>query len=176
MPASAGVLVKRRHSKTSSTGSYSISRMNSKSKSKQRNIRELNLNSGGNQDHQVNSKNSSGLTSTYNSILPSPSSSSSSSSNINASPSNNTHKMGGDNRQLSNKSANGKSKTDTLILVVHGGNVTCTDTLKASDLANFKSTVDSVMKKNYERQVNKIAYRLVPCESICQEALANLSM
>lgn len=73
------------------------------------------------------------------------------------------------------RSHNDRSRIDTLVLVAHGGNVTCTDTLKASDLANFKSTMESVAKKSHEALFNRMAYRLVPCESICHEALQKLS-
>lgn len=64
---------------------------------------------------------------------------------------------------------------DTLILVVHGGNVTCTDTSKKSDFSNFKATMQSVIKGNYHGFESRIAYRLVACEPICKEALLRLT-
>ena len=69
-----------------------------------------------------------------------------------------------------------KCKFDTLILVVHGGNVTCTDTSKQNDFSIFKSTMESVIKDNYGHIFNKIAFRLVSCNPICQDALLKLSM
>jgi len=63
------------------------------------------------------------------------------------------------------------NQIDTLILVVHGGNVTCTDTSKKSDFSNFKSNMETIMKTNYSNLYGRIAMRLVACEPICKEAL-----
>ncbi|CAF0833193.1 unnamed protein product [Brachionus calyciflorus] len=67
------------------------------------------------------------------------------------------------------------TKIDTLIFVVHGGNVTCTDTSKQSDFLNFKSTMESVIKANYSQYYGRIGYRLISCDSICKDALLKLS-
>lgn len=64
---------------------------------------------------------------------------------------------------------------DTLILVVHGGNVTCTDTSKSNDFCNFKSTMTNVIQSNYSHLLGRFAFRLVACESICKQALVNLA-
>lgn len=67
------------------------------------------------------------------------------------------------------------SKIETLILIVHGGNVTCTDTSKSSDFMHFKSTMESLIKLHYSSCSDLIAYRLVACEQICKESLITLS-
>ena len=51
----------------------------------------------------------------------------------------------------------------------------CTDTSKKSDFSNFKSTFDTIMKSHYPNQHQKIAFRLIPCESICKQALIKVS-
>ena len=66
------------------------------------------------------------------------------------------------------------SRVDTLIIVVHGGNVTCTDTSKQSDFINFKTTLETIMRANYGGG-SRIAYRLVACGQICKEALIKLA-
>lgn len=121
---------------------------------------------------------------TYKTVLPSSSSSSSSSSHNYHTPQVKSELdrviQRSKEPKLSNSGSfksqrNERPRIDTLVLVAHGGNVTCTDTLKASDLANFKSTMESVAKKNHESLFSRMAYRLVPCESICHEALQKLS-
>lgn len=72
-------------------------------------------------------------------------------------------------------SANSGCKVDVLMIVVHGGNVTCTDTSKQSDFANFRTTLDTVIKANHSSLLNRVAYRLVTCEPICREALIKLA-
>lgn len=134
--------------------------------------------------NQANIDSSSTLT--YNTVLPSSSSSSSSSSNHYHTPRvkseidrviqrSNEPKLSNSGSFKSQHRNTERPRIDTLVLVAHGGNVTCTDTLKASDLANFKSTMESVAKKSHESLFNRMAYRLVPCESICHEALQKLS-
>ena len=59
--------------------------------------------------------------------------------------------------------------------MVHGGNVTCTDTSKKADFAHFKATMDSVIRENYGDFRDHIAYRLVPCEPVCKESLLRLA-
>ena len=82
------------------------------------------------------------------------------------------HQISDNNKMIHQKTT---STVDTLILVVHGGNITCTDTSKKSDFINFKSTMESVIKQHYYELSEQIAYRLVSCDSICKEALINLS-
>lgn len=80
------------------------------------------------------------------------------------------------NKHLLSKQSNVvNTKIETLILVVHGGNVTCTDTSKSSDFMHFKSTMEALVKAQYSNFNERIAYRLVSCESICKEALIMLS-
>jgi hypothetical protein len=67
------------------------------------------------------------------------------------------------------------SSIDLLMIVVHGGNVTCTDTSKQSDFTNFKTTLENLLKMNYSQFLNRIAYRLVACEPICKDALIKLA-
>lgn len=75
----------------------------------------------------------------------------------------------------SQQSLTESSCIDTLVLVVHGGNVTCTDTSKASDFANFKSTMELMIKSSYSNLYGRIAYRLVKCDQMCKDALIKLS-
>lgn len=77
--------------------------------------------------------------------------------------------------KLSNRNQGTQNPIDTLILVVHGGNVTCTDTSKKSDFFNFKSTMQTVTKEHYSDLDEHIAYRLVSCEAVCKEALLKLA-
>ena len=70
---------------------------------------------------------------------------------------------------------NNLCKIDTLILVVHGGNITCTDASKTTDFQHLKSTMESLVRIHYSGFSERIAYRLVACESICKEALVTLS-
>ncbi|CAF0717992.1 unnamed protein product [Brachionus calyciflorus] len=65
--------------------------------------------------------------------------------------------------------------SDTLILIAHAGNVTCTEISSESDLIKFKSTMNMV-RENYPQCNNRIYYRLVNCDQICKEALLQLSM
>jgi len=77
---------------------------------------------------------------------------------------------------FSNKNNNHQhSQIDTLVLIAHGGNITCTDTSKKSDFLNFKSTIDSVCNQHYPGVNERIAYRLVTLEPICKEALLRLA-
>lgn len=55
------------------------------------------------------------------------------------------------------------------------GNVTCTDTSKQSDFANFKSTMETVIKANYPHLSERVACRLVACDSICKDVLVKLA-
>lgn len=70
---------------------------------------------------------------------------------------------------------NNLSKIDTLVLVVHGGNITCTDASKSTDFIHFKSTIESMVRNNYSNFSDRIAYRLVSCDPICKESLMMLS-
>ncbi len=67
------------------------------------------------------------------------------------------------------------NQIDTLILVVHGGNVTCTDTSKKSDFSNFKANMETIIKTNFSNLNGRIAMRLVACEPICKDALFKLA-
>ena len=78
-------------------------------------------------------------------------------------------------RMPSGGAANGCGTIDTLVLVVHGGNVTCTDTSKKADFVNFKATMDSVVKEHYKDFMDHIAYRLVPCDPVCKDSLLRLA-
>lgn len=78
-------------------------------------------------------------------------------------------------RVPSGGAAPGSGAIDTLVMVVHGGNVTCTDTSKKADFVNFKATMDSVAKEHYKDLMDHIAYRLVPCEPVCKESLLRLA-
>jgi hypothetical protein len=64
---------------------------------------------------------------------------------------------------------------DVLLIVVHGGNVTCTDTSKQSDFINFKTTLDNIIKTNNGGFASRVAFRLVTCEPICKDALIKLA-
>ena len=64
---------------------------------------------------------------------------------------------------------------NTLIFVVHGGNVTCADTSAMSDFANFKLTMETIIRNNYQSMYDRITFRLVKCDSICKDALQKLS-
>ena len=76
---------------------------------------------------------------------------------------------------IKSKKSNKNAKIDTLILVVHGGNVTCTDTSKINDFSNFKSTMNNVIKSHYGNLYGSFAFRLVACEPICKNSLLNLA-
>lgn len=66
-------------------------------------------------------------------------------------------------------------KNDILMLIVHGGNVTCTDTSKQNDFSNFKTTMETVIKTHYSQFNGRIAFRLVSCDSIIKDCLLELS-
>ena len=76
---------------------------------------------------------------------------------------------------VKSKKSNKRAQIDTLILVVHGGNVTCTDTSKINDFSNFKSTMTYVIKAHYGHMYGRFAFRLVACEPICKSSLLNLA-
>lgn len=65
-----------------------------------------------------------------------------------------------------------------LILVFHGGSVLDANidmTAKKSDVTTFKGAFESVMRQHYPTLVGHIAIKLVPCPSVCTEALGVLS-
>jgi hypothetical protein len=74
-----------------------------------------------------------------------------------------------------NKTPSQSGIVDVLIIVVHGGNVTCTDTSKQSDFINFKTTLDNIIKANHGGSSTRVAYRLITCEPICKDALIKLA-
>lgn len=68
--------------------------------------------------------------------------------------------------------------TTVLILVFHGGSVLDANvdmTAKKSDVTTFKGAFESVMRQHYPSLVGHIAIKLVPCPSVCTEALGVLS-
>jgi hypothetical protein len=75
----------------------------------------------------------------------------------------------------SQSNASSVGGVEILIIVVHGGNVTCTDMSKQSDFTNFRTTMDRVIRANHEGFSSRIAYRLVACEPICKDALIKLA-
>ena len=79
------------------------------------------------------------------------------------------------NSKSSAKSNKSNSRIDTLILVVHGGNVTCTDTSKKNDFSNFKSTMNAVINAHYGHLCGRFAFRLVACEQICKNSLISIA-
>lgn len=68
--------------------------------------------------------------------------------------------------------------TSVLILVLHGGSVldvTMDLPSKKSDLTTFRGSFEAVIRQHYPSLVGHVAIRLVPCPSICTDALGILS-
>lgn len=68
--------------------------------------------------------------------------------------------------------------TSILFLVLHAGSVLDANVdlaAKKSDVTTFRGAFESVMRQHYPAMVGHIAVRLVPCLSVCTEALGVLS-
>ncbi|XP_058821213.1 protein retinal degeneration B isoform X1 [Topomyia yanbarensis] len=68
--------------------------------------------------------------------------------------------------------------TTVLILVLHAGSVLDANsdmTAKKSDVTTFRGAFESVMRQHYPSLVGHVALRLVPCPSVCTDALGILS-
>jgi hypothetical protein len=76
---------------------------------------------------------------------------------------------------LPNRPISTDNNVDTLILVVHGGNVMSITNSITNDFSNLKTTFDKVIQLYYGHAKGRIEYRLVTCEDICREALLELS-
>ncbi|XP_013118765.2 protein retinal degeneration B isoform X1 [Stomoxys calcitrans] len=68
--------------------------------------------------------------------------------------------------------------TTILILVVHAGSVldaTSELTSKKSDVTTFRGAFESVMRQHYPSLLSHVTIKMVPCPSICTDALGILS-
>ncbi|TMW50269.1 hypothetical protein DOY81_004650 [Sarcophaga bullata] len=68
--------------------------------------------------------------------------------------------------------------TTILILVVHAGSVldaTSELTSKKSDVTTFRGSFESVMRQHYPSLLTHVTIKMVPCPSICTDALGILS-
>ncbi|XP_055684260.1 protein retinal degeneration B isoform X2 [Lutzomyia longipalpis] len=68
--------------------------------------------------------------------------------------------------------------TSVLILVLHAGSVLDANVdlaAKKSDITTFRGAFESVMRQHYPSMVGHVAIRLVPCPSVCTDALGILS-
>ncbi|KAL1400566.1 hypothetical protein pipiens_007319 [Culex pipiens pipiens] len=68
--------------------------------------------------------------------------------------------------------------TTVLVLIMHSGSVldaTSDMTAKKSDVTTFRGAFESVMRQHYPSLVGHVAIRLVPCPSVCTDALGILS-
>ncbi|XP_055615863.1 protein retinal degeneration B isoform X2 [Toxorhynchites rutilus septentrionalis] len=68
--------------------------------------------------------------------------------------------------------------TTVLLLVMHAGSVLDANsdmTAKKSDVTTFRGAFESVMRQHYPSLVGHVAIRLVPCPSVCTDALGILS-
>lgn len=72
----------------------------------------------------------------------------------------------------------GTCKTTVLCLVVHAGSAldaTMDLTAKKSDITTFKGAFESVIRQHYATMMGHIVIKLIPCPSICTDALGILS-
>lgn len=72
----------------------------------------------------------------------------------------------------------GSCATTVLILVFHAGSVLDANvdmTAKKSDVTTFKGAFESVMRQHYPTLVGHVSIKLIPCPSVCTEALGVLS-
>ncbi|XP_055915004.1 protein retinal degeneration B isoform X5 [Eupeodes corollae] len=68
--------------------------------------------------------------------------------------------------------------TSILILVVHAGSVLDASselTAKKSDVTTFRAAFESIMRQHYPSLLSHVTIKMVPCPSICTEALGILS-
>ncbi|XP_021694919.1 protein retinal degeneration B isoform X2 [Aedes aegypti] len=68
--------------------------------------------------------------------------------------------------------------TTVLVLIMHAGSVLDANsdmTAKKSDVTTFRGAFESVMRQHYPSLVGHVAIRLVPCPSVCTDALGILS-
>ncbi|XP_055526157.1 protein retinal degeneration B isoform X2 [Wyeomyia smithii] len=68
--------------------------------------------------------------------------------------------------------------TTVLVLIMHAGSVLDANsdmTAKKSDVTTFRGAFESVMRQHYPSLVGHVAIRLVPCPSVCSDALGILS-
>ncbi|XP_055586788.1 protein retinal degeneration B isoform X3 [Uranotaenia lowii] len=68
--------------------------------------------------------------------------------------------------------------TTVLVLVMHSGSVLDASsdmTAKKSDVTTFRGAFESVMRQHYPSLVGHVVIRLVPCPSVCTDALGILS-
>ncbi|XP_053698054.1 protein retinal degeneration B [Sabethes cyaneus] len=68
--------------------------------------------------------------------------------------------------------------TTVLLLVMHAGSVLDANsdmTAKKSDVTTFRGAFESVMRQHYPSLVGHVAIRLVPCPSVCCDALGILT-
>lgn len=68
--------------------------------------------------------------------------------------------------------------TSVLILVVHAGSVLDASselTAKKSDVTTFRAAFESVMRQHYPTLLSHVTIKMVPCPSICTDALGILS-
>ncbi|EDS45238.1 m-rdgb2 retinal degeneration protein b [Culex quinquefasciatus] len=68
--------------------------------------------------------------------------------------------------------------TTVLVLIMHSGSVldaTSDMTAKKSDVTTFRGAFESVMRQHYPSLVGHVAIRMVPCPSVCTDALGILS-
>lgn len=78
----------------------------------------------------------------------------------------------------SSSSCIGACKTTVLCLVVHAGSVldaTMDLTAKKSDITTFKGAFESVIRQHYVPMMGHVVIKLIPCPSICTDALGILS-
>ena len=63
-----------------------------------------------------------------------------------------------------------------ILFFVFKGNILNNDNSKQNDFQSIKTTFERIIKTNFSRNKEKVFYRLIACDPLCQEALKHLSM
>ncbi|XP_037088501.1 protein retinal degeneration B-like isoform X3 [Pollicipes pollicipes] len=74
--------------------------------------------------------------------------------------------------------AGGSCSCDILLLVLHSGSVLDAQVdrgTKRSDVTTFRASVEAILTQHYPSLLGRLCIRLVPCPSICAEALSVLT-